>query len=90
MGIWDDVEECYSRAAEYYNGEGRYTAAADALAKGARALEEKRPEVGDVGQKLVQSNGECLNSLLLAGEVGDATLLELALDCLKWVMWQSG
>lgn len=45
MGIWDDVEECYSRAAEYYNGEGRHTAAADALAKGARALEEKRPEV---------------------------------------------
>lgn len=45
LGKWDDIEECYSRAAEYYCSEGRQTAAADALAKGARALEERRPDV---------------------------------------------
>jgi hypothetical protein len=51
LGKWDDVEECFSRAAEYYNGEGRQTAAADALAKGARILEEKRPEVGPISSR---------------------------------------
>lgn len=44
MGRLDDVEACYSRAAEYYAEEGRQVAAAEAAGRGARALEEKRPE----------------------------------------------
>lgn len=44
--LWEEVEQHYSRAAELFAEEGRPTAAAEAAARGARALEEQRPEVG--------------------------------------------
>lgn len=46
LGLWDDVEAHYTRAAELFAEEGRPQAAAEAAARGARALEERRPEVG--------------------------------------------
>ena len=45
MGAWQEVEDHYARAAELFAEEGRPTAAAEAAARGARALEERRPEV---------------------------------------------
>lgn len=44
-GDWESVSECYGRAAELFAEEGRLTNAAEAMARGARALEERRPEV---------------------------------------------
>lgn len=40
------MEQHYGRAAELYAEEGRPTASAEAAARGAKALEEQRPEVG--------------------------------------------
>lgn len=47
--LWEEVEQHYSRAAELFAEEGRPTAAAEAAARGARALEEQRSEVGACG-----------------------------------------
>lgn len=49
LGIWADVEAHYARAAELFAEEGRPTAAAEAAARGARALEERQPAVGGAG-----------------------------------------
>ncbi len=45
LGQWEEVQELYSRAAQYYAEEGRPVAAAEAGVKAARALEERKPEV---------------------------------------------
>ena len=45
LGQWEEVEAHYRRAAELFAEEGRPTAAAEAAARGARTLEEQRPEV---------------------------------------------
>lgn len=53
--MWADVEAHYSRAAQLYAEEGRPSAAAEAAARGARALEERQPEVGEgAGRRLGQ------------------------------------
>ena len=42
---WREVRDLYRRAAEHYGEAGRGQAAAEALSKGARALEEVDPQV---------------------------------------------
>ncbi|PKH47905.1 hypothetical protein CRG98_050406 [Punica granatum] len=44
LGNWKEVADFYRRASELYNECGRSQPASDALAKGARALEEGAPE----------------------------------------------
>ncbi|KAF5811255.1 putative NSF attachment protein [Helianthus annuus] len=44
LGIWSEVADFYRRASELYNECGRSQPASDALAKGARALEDAKPE----------------------------------------------
>ncbi|KAD3068934.1 hypothetical protein E3N88_36814 [Mikania micrantha] len=44
LSIWGEVADFYRRASELYNECGRSQPASDALAKGARALEEAKPE----------------------------------------------
>ncbi|KAK9056012.1 hypothetical protein SSX86_027099 [Deinandra increscens subsp. villosa] len=44
LSIWGEVADFYKRAAELYNECGRAQPASDALAKGARALEDAKPE----------------------------------------------
>ncbi|ONK61400.1 uncharacterized protein A4U43_C08F29510 [Asparagus officinalis] len=44
LGRWNEVSDHYRRAAELYNECGRAQPASDALAKGARALEDVEPE----------------------------------------------
>lgn len=44
LSIWNEVADFYRRASELYNECGRAQPASDALAKGARALEDKKPE----------------------------------------------
>ena len=46
LGMWEELEQHYTRTAELFAEEGRPTAAAEAAARGARALEEQRPKVG--------------------------------------------
>ncbi len=41
---WREVRDLYKRAAEHYGEAGRGQAAAEALSKGARALEEVDPQ----------------------------------------------
>ncbi|CAH1448734.1 unnamed protein product [Lactuca virosa] len=45
LSIWNEVADFYRRASELYNECGRSQPASDALAKGARALEDGKPEV---------------------------------------------
>ncbi|KAL4563586.1 hypothetical protein LXL04_027630 [Taraxacum kok-saghyz] len=45
LSIWNEVADFYRRASELYNECGRSQPASDALAKGARALEDAKPEV---------------------------------------------
>ena len=45
LAEFDEVEGYFTRAADYYAEEGRLVAAAEAAARGARALEDKRPAV---------------------------------------------
>ena len=42
---WREVRDLYKRAAEHYGEAGRGQAAAEALSKGARALEDVDPQV---------------------------------------------
>ena len=42
---WEQVKDLYQRAAECYGEAGRGQAAAEALSKGARALEDQNPKV---------------------------------------------
>lgn len=42
---WEQVTDLYQRAAECYGEAGRGQAAAEALSKGARALEDQNPQV---------------------------------------------
>ncbi|GJW06778.1 gamma-soluble NSF attachment protein [Tanacetum coccineum] len=44
LSIWNEVADFYKRAAELYNECGRSQPASDALAKGARALEDAQPD----------------------------------------------
>lgn len=44
LGRWNEVSDHYRRASELYNECGRSQPASDALAKGARALEDVEPE----------------------------------------------
>lgn len=69
LGLWDDVEAHYTRAAELFAEEGRPQAAAEAAARGARALEERRPEAA---QQLFRKAVEWLEDEgkdMLAGDV---------------------
>lgn len=44
LSIWNEVADFYRRASELYNECGRSQPASDALAKGARALEDAKPD----------------------------------------------
>ncbi|KAI3709915.1 hypothetical protein L2E82_39683 [Cichorium intybus] len=44
LSIWNEAADFYRRASELYNECGRSQPASDALAKGARALEDHKPE----------------------------------------------
>ncbi|KVH87934.1 NSF attachment protein [Cynara cardunculus var. scolymus] len=44
LSIWNEVADFYRRASELYNECGRSQPASDALAKGARALEDAQPD----------------------------------------------
>jgi hypothetical protein len=66
LGQWEEVESHYRRAAELFAEEGRPTAAAEAAARGARALEEQRPAVGGCWRWVGCSGG---NSMRVAWEL---------------------
>ncbi|KAI3428586.1 hypothetical protein D9Q98_007408 [Chlorella vulgaris] len=97
LGIWADVEAHYGRAAELYAEEGRLSAAAEAAARGARALEERQPEkaqemylravewLEDAGKDALAGDifRQAVAQLVRAGKWADAAsmLLRFAVSC---------
>ncbi|EFN55347.1 hypothetical protein CHLNCDRAFT_134361 [Chlorella variabilis] len=97
LGMWADVEAHYSRAAQLYAEEGRPSAAAEAAARGARALEERQPEMSqemyrkavewleDAGKDAMAGDifRQAVAQLVRAGKWADAVgmLLRFAVAC---------
>lgn len=83
MGLWEEVEQHYSRAAELFAEEGRPTAAAEAAARGARALEEQRPEASTLMYRRAVEWLEDAGKDALAGDVFRQAIAQL-LRAEKW------
>lgn len=83
MGIWDEVQAHYTRAAELYAEEGRPSAAAEAAARGARALEERRPEASTAMYRTAVEWLEDAGKDALAGDVYRQAVAQL-LRAEKW------